>query len=266
MKKIVSSMVELIQENQRTLNELKKQDDEVCRVHFESSRGIELVRRYEEKQRQESQEKHILVSHYGNPYVTLLLCIEAVLHRVKLTISIEDIAYGLNKAIVKMVNLALEERGMDRQIQFCNQLTNAEIEKMDIERVVCLGNSNTYERFRKMETKEVEYVPLFNVVVYYDDGKYEELVRNMVEYAKKNFYEIEVFDETDDFEEVLYEITETQQQYGAVILSMDANKQEKFKSQVKAKIVCVNENLFKKFELEIPREIFTKKVDFLWKV
>lgn len=257
MKKIVSSIIELMEENPRTLKQLKMQDDEVCKVDFESSKCIELLKRYENQKLETEEKKHILVSHYGNPYVTVLLCMEALLHNVQLTIAIEDIAYGLNKMIVKMANLALEERGSQRRIDFCYQMTNAEIEKMEVEKVVCLGNSNTYEIFRDLQNKEVKYVPLFNVVVYYDDDRYEELVQNMVEYTEHNFYEIEVFNETDDIEEVLYEITESQEQYCAVILSKDAEKQEKFKEQVKARIVCVNENPFKKFKLEIPEEIFS---------
>lgn len=257
MKKIINNMIELIQENQRTLNQLKKQDDEVYKVEFETSQWIRLLRQYEDKKMELNEERHILVSHYGNPYVTALLCMEALLHNVQLTIAIEDIAYGLNKMIVKMANLALEERGSQRRIDFCYQMTNAEIEKMDVEKVVCLGNSNTYEIFHDLQGKEVKYVPLFNVVVYYDDCRYEELVQNMVEYTERNFYEIEVFNETDDFEDVLYEITEGQEQYCAVILSKDAKKQEQFREQVKAPIVCVNENPFKRFNFEIPEEIFS---------
>lgn len=257
MKKIVNGMIELMKENQRMLKQLKMKDDEVCKVDFESSKCIELLKRYENQKLENEEKMHILVSHYGNPYVTALLCMEALLHNMQLTIAVEDIAYGLNKTIVKMANLALEERGSQRRIDFCYQMTNAEIEKMEVEKVVCLGNSNTYEIFRDIQDKEVKYVPLFNVVVYYDDCRYEELVQNMVEYTERNFYEMEVFNETDDFEEVLYEITESQAQYCAVILSKDAKKQAKFREQVKAPIVCVNENPFKRFKLEIPEEIFT---------
>lgn len=250
--KIVNSVIELVKDNQSILNKIAKEDSEVNPFEFDVYKLIGLLETFKNRSIISKEKRKILIQHYGNPYVTAMVCLESLINQAELVIGIEDFCYGLNQAIVKIFNDVLQEP----KILLKNNLTLQEIEEIKPDKVVCLGNSNAYMRFRKMKNVEVQNVSLFEVVVYYDSEEYEELVQKIRNYANHNFYEIEIFDETEDFEDVIYAINHSKNQYCAAILSKDKEKQEKFEQKIEAKIICVNENPFTKFELKIPNEIF----------
>ena len=126
---------------------------------------------------------------------------------------------------------------------------------MNLNKVVCLGTSNIYEIYKNIKKLEVEYIPLFNLFLYYDSEEYEELVEKIRSYAIDNFFEIEILDYEEEFEDVLY-IMNCEKRYASVLLSKDIEKQNIFKEKQNAEVVCVNENPFKDFELKLPENIF----------
>lgn len=250
--KLVNLVMEWIKENQKILNQIWKEDKTVNSFEFDADQLMDLIEEFKNRTKIEKGKQKILVEHYGNPYITALLCMEGLIHQAELIIGIEDCCYGLNRAIVKIVN----EVWQGEKILLKKDLTCEEIEEINPNKIVCLGNSNAYMRFRKMKNKQVQNVPLFNLTLYYDSEAYEELAQTIRNYAFQNCYEIEIFDETEDFEEVMEEIKISQNQYCAVILSKDKEKQERFKREIPAKMVCVNENPFGKWEWKIPEEVF----------
>lgn len=250
--KLVNLVIELIKENHKVLNQILQEDKTVNSFEFDVQRLIDLIKKFKNQKAITKTKQKILVEHYGNPYITALLCMESLINQTDLIIGIEDCCYGLNQAIVKIVN----EVGQGEKILLENNLTCEEIEKINPNKMVCLGNSNAYMRFRKMKNRKVQNIPLFNLTLYYDSEIYEELAQTIRNYAIQNFYEIEVFDETEEFEEVMEEMKGSQNQYCAVILSKDKEKQKRFRQEMEANLVCVNENPFAKFEWEIPKEVF----------
>lgn len=252
IEKLVNSVIELIKDNRNILNKIWQEDKEVNFFEFDVEQLIHWIKDFRNEKVIWKAKQRVLVQHYGNPYITALLCLEGLRKQAEVIIGIEDFGYGLNKAIVKIIN----DVGQGAKILLKNNLTCQQIEEMNPDKVVCLGNSNAYMRFRKMKNTMVQNVPLFNLAVYYDCEEYEELVEIIRNYATYHFYEIEIFDETEELEDVIEEIESGQNQYCAVILSKNKEKQEKFKQEIHAKIICVNENPFAKWEYEIPDEVF----------
>lgn len=254
LNKIVKEIIELVKDNRSLFKRIYKEDKEVCDFEFDIEKLIQILEKYREKRVNDVNLKEILIGHYGNPYITAMLCMEGILNQAKMTIVIEDFCYGLNKAIIKIVNDCLKEYKMEFTLK--NNLSNSEIECYNFNEVVCLGNSNTYMRWRKIKNNEVKYVSLFNINLYYDSEEYEEIVDSIRQYAINNLYEIEIFDDTEDFEDVIYMINHNESKYCAVLLSKDKDKQEAFKKEINSKIICINENPFNQFEFEIPKEVW----------
>ena len=65
------------------------------------------------KKESEIKGKNILVIHSGNPYLTLLLAIEAIQKEINITIDIQETMYGLNSGIVKIIQEILNEENVD---------------------------------------------------------------------------------------------------------------------------------------------------------
>lgn len=256
IKGIIQDVIDLIRDNKNIFEKLYQEDNKVFTFRFSVNSLICMLVEYKNEGIQEKEARKIFVSHYGNPYITALLCIESIIHNCEIVIGIEDIGYGLNKAIVKTVNDVLKEYKISRQISLKMNVTKSDIEAMNVYQVIYLGNSNTYTNFRKMENVQIKYVPLFDIVLYYDSEEYEELVESIRYFATESLYEIEVFDETEDFEDLIYMINHSLPKYCAVILSKDKNKQEEFIQKIQAKSICINENPFQQFNMRIPKEIW----------
>ena len=56
-------------------------------------------------------------------------------------------------------------------------------------------------------------------MIYYDSVEFEELTEDIRNYAIQNLYEIEIFDETEDLEEVINLINQDFPRFCAIILS-----------------------------------------------
>ncbi len=255
MKRIVNSVIDLIKDNQNILTKLEKEDQEICAIDFRVNQLIDRLQKYKNQTIKNKEAKKILISHYGNPYITAILCMEAIVNNWELIIAIEEVCYGLNTALVKMIKDCLKEYKIHRSILLKMNITASDIEKIDLEQVICLGNSNAYMNFRKIKNKKIQYIPFGDIALYYDTEEYEELIENIRNYAIQNLYEIEIFDETEELEDVMDMINHGLTKYCAVILSKDKEKQEKFKHEISSQIVCVNENPFLKFEWKIGEKI-----------
>lgn len=256
MKKIVNGIIDLIKENKNSFDKLKKEDDEIFVLDVDMNQLIKKISQYKNETMLKKETNKIFVSHYGNPYITAILCMEAILHQAEIVIEIEEICYGFNQAIVKIVNDVLQENKIDTRISLQMNESRETIEKANFDKIICLGNSNTYTNLKKLRNSKVEYIPLFDLALYYDALEYEELAEKIRIFANQNLYEIEIFDETEDFEDVIYSINHSLPKHCAVILSKDEAKQNQFKQQIHSSIICINENPFKQFELKIPKEIF----------
>lgn len=256
MNKIITNIMELIKDNKAILEKVKKEDDEIFTFEFNINCLFEMLSNYKNIKCKQTKPKKIFVSSLGNPYVTVMLCLEAILHNCELTLGIEDVCYGLNIALVKIVQDSLKEQKMPIPISLKLNVDKKELETKHWDKIICLGNSNAYMNLRKLEGFEVKYVPFFDIALYYDSIEFEELVETMRKFALQNLCEIEIFDETEEFEDVVYQINHSLPKFCAVILSKDTQKQESFKREIGSQMVFVNQNPFRQFEIKIPEEIF----------
>lgn len=253
--KIIKNVIVMIKDNKSILKKLNKQDKKFYNFELDIEKLIEIIKNIQISE-QSANNKKILVSFLGNPYITMLLCLEAIKNECSLTLDINDVCYGINKGIVELVNTSLKDLKINNSINICNCILSKDIRKNSFDKIVCLGDNNSYTVFRKLSDVEVVYIPLFNIKLYYDDEKYEKLVRQIYYYSTDNFFEIEIFDNEEDFEEVVYVINSSHEKHCSVLLSKDKQKQEIFKNSIKEGMIFINENPFKKFEYKLPENIF----------
>ena len=255
-RKIITQIIELIKDNKLILEKIKKEDYEVIPFDIDIDKIIDILKQNMNRETSDLSSDMILVEHYGNPYLTALICIEALIYQSSIAIGIEDLCLGLNKAIVKMFNDIFKENKLGIEINLNNNLKIQEIKKSKFDKIVCLGNSNAYSELRKISGAVVKNVPLFSISLYYDSQKFDDLVQNIVSFADKNYYEIDIFEPEEDFDDIVYMINISKDTYCSVILSDDENKQKQFKEKIHSEVICVNENPFNHFKLDISGKIF----------
>lgn len=255
-KRIINQVIELIKDNKSVLEKLKKEDYEAIPFEVDIYIIIDILKQNINREISYLSSDAIFVEHYGNPYLTTLICIESLIYQSSITIGIEDLCLGLNKAIVKFFNDIFKEHRLEIEISLKNNFTKNEIQESNFDKIICLGNSNSYSELRKINGAIVKNVPLFSISVYYDSQEFDDLVHKIISFADKNFYEIEIFDDEEDFDDVVYMINSSKDIYCSVILSDDENKQKQFKEKIQSEVICVNENPFTHFKFDISGKIF----------
>ena len=256
LKKIMTSVIELIKDNKSILEKIKKEDYDVISFEVDIDKIINILKENINRKKSDLSSAKVLAKHYGNPYLTTLICVESLVNNSSVTIGIEDLCLGVNKAIVKIFNDIFAENKLGIRINLKNNMTKNEIENSNFDKIICLGNSSSYSELRRIKGPIVKNIPLFSMALYYDSEKFKDLVKNIVNFSDKNFYEIEVFDDEEEFDDVIYMINTSNDVYYSVILSEDRFKQNEFKNKIQSEVICVNENPFKLFKMDISGKIF----------
>ena len=202
----------------------------------------------------ERENKTIITSYYGDPYITIELCIKSIIANNKIILAIEDFRLGLNKIIVEIFNKVLKERKINNNIFICNLISKSEIKENieNIDKIICIGNKNTYTNLKKIP--KVEYYPYNNIELYCDSDELTELQNKLYEYAIENNIEIEIYDDEYNIDKSIELINKYGEGFCAVLLTKSKENVEKFRQKVKTRYICINENPYNKYNFKIPVE------------
>ncbi len=192
-----------------------------------------------------TQIEKIVVSYYGNPYVTLILCIQAIIYQKQLLLETGEFMLSTNTFIVNMVNEILKENHLPKLLIHCIEILDKKAIIANNIKTIIIGATQSKAEY----LGKYIYIPYNNYIIYCVDEELEDLCRSIYEYSSNNFFEAEVLFE-DDIEEAIG-IINLHQDCIAVILTKDTNLQKLFRERIKNKLY-INENPFSKEEINIP--------------
>ena len=192
-----------------------------------------------------TQIEKIVVSYYGNPYVTLILCIQAIIYQKQLLLETGEFMLSTNTFIVNMVNEILKENHLPKLLIHCIEILDKKAIITNNIKTIIIGATQSKAEY----LGKYIYIPYNNYIIYCVDEELEDLCRSIYEYSSNNFFEAEVLFE-EDIEEAIG-IINLHQDCIAVILTKDTNLQKLFRERIKNKLY-INENPFSKEEINIP--------------
>ena len=257
--KILTDIQMEIRDNLNTIKRLTKMDFEYNKKNINFTEIEQLIEQHKENEIiNKDSLNRIIFSYYGDPYITISLCLKAIATQTKIVLAIEDMMLGFNTAIVKIISQVLADYRMPNLIYLKNFVKSEDIKKNDenIERIICIGNKNAYERFRSYGIKKIEYFAFNNIDLYCDSEEYDELKEKIYEYAYENNIEIEIYDNDIPLEEAIDEMNKYGERYMCVLLSNDKKHIYEFKEKIKAQKVFINQNPFKDEVFQIGTEYF----------
>ena len=192
-----------------------------------------------------SQVEKIVISYYGNPYVTFILSIQAIIYQKQLLLEAGEFMVSINTFIVNMINQILQENHLPKLLIHCIEIEDEkEIIEKEIKTIIIGATQNKAKYLGKYV-----YIPYNNYIIYCVDEELERLSNSIYDYAFNNFFEAEVLWE-EDIEEAI-KIINLKKDCMAVILTKDINLQNLFKDKIQNKLY-INENPFFKEEINIP--------------
>lgn len=252
-QKIIRDWKSEIRENRKDIEKLNQLDYEYNKKVVYVDRIIETIDSFKEKEICKKDTENLIVAYYGDPCVTVQICLSAIQNCQMANLVIEDVCLGVNKAIIEIYKEILKEYKIFDIVSFNNYETKEKLDecKEYIDKMYCLGNKNLYTVCKHIENLKIEYVP-FNIIdIYCEDEDLYELARDIFNYCYENGIESEIYEDM-SFEDTVETLNEYGENYCSIILTKNKEYIDRFKKEVKSKFVFVNENPFKDEIIRIP--------------
>lgn len=256
-KKILNDIMLEIKDNKEEFKRINDIDKNIYDTNIDIEKLVNIIKNSQEKELiLNTDSKNILISYYGSPYITLELCIEAVKTNNKLILAIEDYMLGINKLIVNIVQNILNDYRIENKIFIFNLLDkNVIAQNTEIDKVICIGNKNTFELYKKIQISNLIYYPFNNIDLYCDTDELEELQEMIYQYAEKNFIDLEIYDEFENINRAVEYLNKYGNKFCTVLLTKSKENEEIFRNNIISKYIFVNENPFGKYEFNIDKYI-----------
>ncbi len=239
--------------NKDTFLSLSNIDIKNCSQITNLENILNLLEAYKNENIVKRNKKEItLVSYYGNPYITINLCMQSLLQKKLILATIEDNMIAINKLLIDIFNNILAEYKICKMINLFNLVKIEEIKEIQnqVNNIICVGNTNTYYKYKKNGIQKLKYIPFKNMAIYCDEEEYLELQSNLYRYAIVNGIEAEIYDDLEDFIEC---INIDDKLENIVVLTKSVEIIENIKNRIKRHKLYINSNPFKneKFKLLI---------------
>lgn len=252
LNKIIREFKEELTENKEKIIEVYKVDSKNCMQSINFDTMLNILKTYENEQISKKNKKTIIVaSYYGNPYITINLCIQALLQKKAIIAVTYDSLLGINKIIINIFNTILKKYRINSIIKLFNCVKIDEIKKMEkyIDKIICIGNTNLYYQLKKQEIEKLKYIPFKNTAIYCDEDEYLQLQLELYNYSIKVGIEAEIFE--GDIEEFIEYVNLNNELENVVILSKSSELIEKAKKEMEKHKIYVNSNPFKKEKFKL---------------
>lgn len=252
-KKICRDLKSEINENKKEIEKLNELDYKYSKKVVYPEKLVKVVDEYREKEVVIKETRNLLVAYYGDPSVTIELCLQCLLNCQLMNLLIDNMCYGVNKLIVTLFIEILKEYRIYDVVTLNNyeNVEDVEASLEFIDKMYCVGDKNIYTICKHINGIDIEYVPFGIIDIYCEDDDFYELSREIFNYCFENGIEAEVYDDM-PVDEAINTLNEYGEKYCSIILTKDAEAVKRFKEEIKSKFVFANENPFKDSVDRIP--------------
>jgi len=240
----LEDLKDLIQLNSKLIINCNKEDVKVFKKQIKLEEFIKIIDSYKNSECILEDDERKLVIYKGDPYLTLHICLQALIKRIKVILIHDEFMLGVNEVLLAIFNEALKEHNIfnlvNRESDYSiNKIK--EIEKL-VDGIVVIGDTSVFQGL-DIE-KNIKYYPYNNIMLYCENEELEELQEAMYIYANENQYEMEILYE-DTLEEAINIINSDEFVNMAILLTKSEESKTDFETLIKDKDVYVNDNPFK---------------------
>ena len=186
-----------------------------------------------------NRKKHVV--YIGDPYLTLNICLQAIINRCKVVLTYSNFMKNVNNIILQLITEVIQKYNMEEYISFLDSYSISEIKSFQDD-IVIVGDTNMYELLKN--NVNVKYFPYNNIVLYTDSNELEDLKEAIYIVADENKYELEIL-----YDEDIYNVIETINQNElcntVILLTQNESNIEIFKNSIITKNLYINENPYK---------------------
>ena len=251
LPKVFYNIKTQLKENINEISKLLKIDHKYSKINVNIEQLKNILDKFKNEQLETNIPQKIKIVYNGNPYITLNLCILAILTKTVILLDCNECMVGINTFLVNIVNVVLNQFKTNKLVYL---LEPKESNDENIDKIICIDDINQYNGYlRKNETK-ARFYSLNYLNFYSDCDELEDLKELVYQYVNDNQISIESYSEL-DVEEAAQMI---QIGIGEKVLLLTNNEKTKdiFKTTITNKKIFTNQNPFNQEIKLINKEIF----------
>lgn len=255
LNKIIENFKKEILDNKDTFLELANLDKQMCNQIINLNAILNLLEELKNESIVIRKEKEItLASYYGSPYITINLCMQSLIQRRIILVAVEDNMLAINKFLISIFNNILEEYKICKMINLYNLVKIEKIQEIEeyVNNIICIGNTNTYYKYKKKGIKNIEYIPFKNMAIFCEDDKFLEIQYELYKFASSIGIETEIYEDIEEFIEC---VNLDDKLENIVVFTKKQEIIELVESEIKNCKLYINKNPFKGEKFKLSMEI-----------
>lgn len=241
-QKLLTNIQDTIKSNEDIIQKANQIDLKHFNKKIDIKKLNEIIENYRDEQINNSGDlKRCLIEYNGEIYLTMQLCLWAILNKTQVILDINDFLLSSNTIIVKIVNQELKKYGIQNLIEIYNCFNYEEIKENEelLDYTICIDDMDIYNDLLDYKIEDVKLVKYTSIDLYCDDDELVELRDMICDYARNNHWQLELFDDSEK-----QNSADIIAKYGegaiVVLLSNDVKLQQNFKEKITDRKLYIN--------------------------
>lgn len=260
METLINKIIKEIKLNEETIKKMNDIDSKYYDMKINIESIIDILKIFKNyKIKNQNVTKNTLTIANGNPYITIAICMKAIIENRNQIIDIEQRMLAVNTILVSIIQKVIKENSKRIEIKIENDVTQEWINDSNIEDIEIIDNIEKYDELKNniKSIKNIKSIHLLDIELYTDaEEELQELQDTIYDYCTENFIGIEIYKEK-NINELINKVSKIGDKNWLVILSKETNiTEEEIKQKTKYKKVTINKNPFKEINKTIAENIF----------
>ncbi len=239
----LNKLINEIKAQKNNLEKANKIDKKYYSMNIEIEKILAISNEFKKYNINEEISQSVMVVHNGNPYITYILAIKAIINEINIKICINETMLATNMILVQIICYIMKELNIKTKLEIQRKLETTG------ENIIVLGDKSLYSMLLKNGVKNIKYSGKINISIYIENNELEELKQQILTYCAENFIEIEVY-EANNIDEAIKEI-KADNQGENILLLIKENINNK---EIQGIPVKINKNILKDIEIEFVQE------------
>lgn len=238
----LNDIISAFKENERILNEANKLDETDFKFNF--NKAIDILNKFRKFNAKFVSKKALVITN-GNPYVTLIIIMQAISQNIQLDINIQNRLPILNSAIIKI----FETNICDFNIKLHIDMSPREIVDFETDEIIVVDDKAVYDKLYNFGIMP-KFISLLNIDLYTDSDKLSDLTSTIYDYCNQKFIGINLH-KNEKIENFVY--NEDRERSGNISLILTEKPIDKklVEEKLHNKLVYINCNPFKTLESDV---------------
>ena len=259
METLINKIIKEIKLNEETIKKMNDIDSKYYDMKINIESMIDILKIFKNyKIKNQNVTKNTLTIASGNPYITIAICMKAIIENRNQIIDIDQRMLAVNTILVSIIQKVIKENNKKLEIKIENDISQEKINKNNIEIIEIIDNIEKYKELKEnIKSKiDIKNIHLLDIELYTDTEELKELQDTIYDYCTENFIGIEIYEEK-NINELIDKVSKIGDKNWLVILSKEPNiSEEEIKQKTNYKKVTINKNPFKEINKTIVENIF----------